>query len=196
MTSIRIEPFRPEMVAEASKVLADAFSTNPLHVAAFGAGEIAKNSEFFRNALVYLKGPRFVALEGSHILGLVHWVDSSSCQFSTIEKLRMVPAMVRGLGLSSSARVGRWLDAWSKRDPSSAHSHFGPIGISPPAQGRGIGQLLMKRYCDELDRSGQAAYLETDRPENVQYYRRFGFETSAEGVVLGVRNYFMWRPPG
>ena len=34
----------------------------------------------------------------------------------------------------------------------------------------------MEQYCKDLNRTGQAGYLETDRPENVQFYRRFGFE--------------------
>jgi len=51
----------------------------------------------------------------------------------------------------------------------------------------------MERYCEEVDRTGEGGYLETDRPENVNFYRRFGFETLEEALVLGVRNYFMWR---
>jgi hypothetical protein len=37
----------------------------------------------------------------------------------------------------------------------------------------------MERYREQLDRSGEAAYLETDRPENVRFYARFDFETAA-----------------
>ena len=43
-------------------------------------------------------------------------------------------------------------------------------------QGRGIGHELMKTYCDELDRQALDGYLETDRVENVAFYRRFGFD--------------------
>ena len=51
----------------------------------------------------------------------------------------------------------------------------------------------MERYCEALDRSGKAGYLETDRPENVAFYRRFGFDVTGEVPVLGVRSYFMRR---
>jgi predicted N-acetyltransferase YhbS len=73
--------------------------------------------------------------------------------------------------------------------------HLGPIGVEPDAQGRGIGRLLMERYCTELDASGKAGYLETDRPENVVFYQRFEFETWREISVLGVPNFLMERPP-
>jgi hypothetical protein len=51
----------------------------------------------------------------------------------------------------------------------------------------------MERYLEQLDRSGEEGYLETDRPENVTFYARFGFETVAEIPVLGVPNYLMVR---
>ena len=101
--------------------------------------------------------------------------------------------MISGFGVRSALRVSAWLSDWSKHDPRHPHLHLGPIGVDPAAQGRRIGHLLMDRSCDEVDRSAQNGYLETDRVENVTFYRRFGFETTAEAPVLGVRNYLMSR---
>jgi ribosomal protein S18 acetylase RimI-like enzyme len=196
MSDIRIEPFSPDMTAEASRALARAFVTNPLHVAAFGPDRLSRNEAFFRTGLAAMKGPKLVALEGSRILGLMHSVHSPDCQFSTAEQLRMTPAMMTGFGIRSALRVGSWLGAWAKHDPNGPHSHLGPIGVDPGAQGRHIGQRLMELYCGELDRTGAASYLETDRPENVRFYGHFGFETTAEIPVLGVTNYLMWRRAG
>lgn len=190
---IRIEPFRPEMLTVASRVLARAFVTNPLHVATFGAGQLAKNEAFFHHGLAVMKGPKLVALEGSRILGVIHWVHSSACQISGLEKLRLVPAMLGNFGPAGAVRVSRWLSTWSTHDPSEPHCHLGPIGVEPAAQGRHIGHALMERYCEELDRTGTAGYLETDRPKNVAFYRRFGFDVTSEVPLLGVRSYFMWR---
>ncbi len=193
MSHIRIDPLRPEQMQEAAHVLAQAFVTNPLHLVAFGPSHFGKNEAFFRGALAVMKGPKLVATDGSRILGLIHWVHAPDCQFSRLEKLRMIPVLVRGLGLGSALRVGSWLSAWSKHDPSEAHVHLGPIGVTPEAQGRHIGHRLMERYCETLERTGACGYLETDRPENVSFYRRFGFEIIEEIPVLGVLNYFMWR---
>jgi GNAT superfamily N-acetyltransferase len=101
--------------------------------------------------------------------------------------------MLTRFGSSSAMRVGTWLAAWARRDPKNPHTHLGPIGVDPAAQGKGVGQRLMHEYCDELDRTGAAGYLETDRMENVRFYRRFGFNMTDEIDVLGVRNYLMWR---
>ncbi len=179
------------MMPEASRVLAHAFASNPGHVAAFGSAVLGKNEAFFRTALTVMKGPKFVATDGSRILGVIHWVDSAQCQVSGIEKLRLVPVMVTRLGVGATLRVVSWLSVWSRHDPKESHVHLGPIGVIPEAQGRRIGFRLMTRYCEALTKSAESGYLETDRPENVAFYRRFGFETTEEIRVLGVRNYLM-----
>ena len=48
---IRIEPFRAGMLDETVTVLARAFVSNPVHVAAFGAARLDRNEAFFRIAL-------------------------------------------------------------------------------------------------------------------------------------------------
>ncbi len=44
-----------------------------------------------------------------------------------------------------------------------------------------------------MDESRFMAYLETDKRENVAFYKRFGFEVVGEHKVLGVQNWFMLR---
>lgn len=193
MTAIQIEPLLPEKHLEAAQVLARAFMTNPLHVAAFGASPLAKNEAFFRIGLSVMRGSKFAAVSDGRIVGIVHWVDSPACQFTGIEKLRMTPAMIFGFGLLSALSVGSWLSAWSKHDPAEPHSHFGPIGVDPKSQGQHIGHQLMQRYCEHLDQTRKPGYLETDHPENVAFYQRYGFETIREAPVLAVPNYFMRR---
>jgi hypothetical protein len=51
----------------------------------------------------------------------------------------------------------------------------------------------MERYCEELDHENLDGYLETDRPGNVTFYQRFGFETTSSMPILGVTNYLMLR---
>ena len=197
MSSISVKPFRPEQTTEASSVLARAFASNPAHVAAFGSAALARNEAFFRTALSVLKGPTFVATDGSRLLGFIHWVHSSRCQVSGLEKLRLLPVMTVRFGAPATWRVLSWLSRWSRHDPKELHLHLGPIGVAPEAQGQRIGYRLMQQYCEALTKSSEPGYLETDRTENVEFYRRFGFETTKEIQVLGVRNYLMWRPlPG
>ena len=191
MPDVRLVAFQPTMLSEASDMLARAFMTNPLHVAVFGRDSLDKNREFFRVGLSVMKGPKLVAIEKSRIVGLIHWVASPQCQLSTIEKLRMMPTMISGFGFGSAIGVGAWLSAWTRHDPAEAHVHLGPIGVAPEVRGQRLGQKLMERYCDELARTRKIGYLETDRQENVQFYRRFGFDITEQTTIRGVTNYFM-----
>lgn len=61
-------------------------------------------------------------------------------------------------------------------------------------QRRGIGSQLLEQFCRHVDQTGQAAYLETDKSENVRLYERFGFSVTKEVRLLGARTWFMWRP--
>ena len=193
MSQITIIPLPTGQTEAAVEVLARAFVTNPLHVAAFGPGRTDSNEVFFRTGLAAMKGEKRVATDGSRILGVAHWVHAPACQFSTREKLRTMPGLIRGLGPGPALKVIRWVSTWSGRDPDEPHSHLGPIGVAPEAQGRRVGSRLMEEYCAELDRTGMAGYLETDRPENVAFYERSGFAVTETATVLGVETYFMCR---
>jgi ribosomal protein S18 acetylase RimI-like enzyme len=174
-------------------LLARAFVTNPVHIAAFGRGRLAANEAFFHVGLAAMKGPKLVAMEGSQLVGVIHWVASPACQYSLGEKLRMMPRLARNVGVRPALRVAAWLSGWSKLDPVEPHLHLGPIGVDPELQGRQIGRRLMEQYCQAQDQAGVAGYLETDRSENVDFYRRFDFEVTATRPVLDVPNYFMCR---
>jgi GNAT superfamily N-acetyltransferase len=174
-------------------VLARAFVGNPLHIAAFGWGQLAVNEAFFRFALAALKGTKLAALAGDRLLGVVHWVEAPACQPASAAGLRIGPEMAAVLGAGPARNVAAWLSAWSRRDPVEPHLHLGPIGVEPEAQGRRLGRALMEAYCAECDKRGILGYLETDRCENVAFYERFGFDLAAEAQILGVPNYFMRR---
>lgn len=192
-SQITIDSLHPEETGTAIGVLARAFVTNPLHEAAFGPSRLDSNEEFFRVGLDAMKGAKLVARDGTRILGVAHWVRSPDCQFSGLEKLRMMPRVIRGLGVRTAIDVMSWLSAWSKHDLTRPHVHLGPIAVEPEAQGRHVGSKLMKTYCEELDLTGMAGFLETDRSANVRFYERFGFVVTETAFVLGVNNYFMRR---
>ena len=83
----------------------------------------------------------------------------------------------------------------ARHDPLEPHWHVGPVGVEPGFQSMGLGRAAMGLLCDEFDQYGRLAWLETDKPGNVPFYRGLGFELMAEEVMLDARYWFMRRRP-
>jgi GNAT superfamily N-acetyltransferase len=55
------------------------------------------------------------------------------------------------------------------------------VAVSPEAQGKGIGGMLVKKVLKMADEEGIKCYLESSKNEpNVQIYERMGFELKRE----------------
>ncbi|MGJ7504284.1 GNAT family N-acetyltransferase [Variovorax sp. ZT5P49] len=54
------------------------------------------------------------------------------------------------------------------------------LGISPAAQGRGLGAQLLAPTLAEADAAGVPCFLETFTPRSVAFYERLGFRSAAE----------------
>jgi ribosomal protein S18 acetylase RimI-like enzyme len=188
-----VQALTADQRGQAAQLLAQAFVANPLHVAVLGPNALARNEIFFRVALTTLAGDQHVAVEGDRIVGFVHWVSAPRCQASTASKIRLLPVLLRALGVVTTVQVVRWLSVWARYDPRESHVHLGPIGVAPAARGRGVGRELMELFCRDVDHARAVAYLETDRKENVAFYSKFGFRVTDQAQVCGVTNYFMRR---
>jgi len=185
-------------LSAAVDVVARGMRDNPLNIAAFGddAGvRLERLQGMFTIALpmILRKGVLLGAFDDQTLLGVAALVPPGRCQASTREKVAMLPRMVWAIGLGGLGRVVRWQAAWSQRDLRAPHWHLGPVAVDTHLQGQGVGSALMKTYCARIDRVGAAGYLETDKPQNVDFYKRFGFETVGEAPVLGTANWFMRR---
>ena len=195
--SIAIQPYEEDQHGAVLDLLTDAYRTNPMHQAVFGGAgpeQVRQNRAFFSALLQLIEGIRFVALREGTIVGYVQWVSYPGCRPPRDMVAAIMPPMLAQLADGVAPRLTTWLTAWAKRDPDERHSHFGPIAVSPALQGSGIGRVLIQRYCAQIDPTAESGYLETDRPENVRFYSRSGFEVISEMEVLGVRNWFMRRP--
>jgi GNAT superfamily N-acetyltransferase len=126
------------------------------------------------------------------LVGIAGHVAPGACQPTPAQRLRLLPLATR-LGPRTFARIGRTLTTWSENDSPVVHTHVGPVAVERHLQGRGIGTALMAALGALVDSTGTAAFLETDKPENVTFYRRAGYEVVAEAEPGGVRTWFMLR---
>jgi ribosomal protein S18 acetylase RimI-like enzyme len=195
---IEVRDLRRDEVPEAVGVLARGMRDNPLHVAAYGPDpqrRLSCHGRLVRGLFRVLTAQQPIcAVRDGSVLGVAGVAPVGTCQPTTAQRLRLLPSVV-AIGPRTAARVGKWISIWADRDPDEAHVHLGPLAVDAHLQGQGIGSLIMQEHCRRLDAAGEVGYLETDKPENVRFYERFGFEVIGEQPVLGVSNWFMRRPP-
>jgi GNAT superfamily N-acetyltransferase len=117
-----------------------------------------------------------------------------------------IPAQLRMLGSSFLALVGRpkalvdgskYLLAMEKAHPHEKLWYLQLLVVDPSVQRRGIGTALQRSELALADSEGLACYLETQDPDNLPYYRRFGYEVARElhPVKNGPQLWTMRREP-
>lgn len=107
--------------------------------------------------------------------------------------LRCARALVRGRNRVKGLRI---LDEMAKNHPSEPHWYLALLGVDPAHQGSGLGGQLLRTKLSMCDANGTPAYLETQKPENLPFYERFGFRVMKEISVKDCPSvWLMWRDP-
>jgi len=76
------------------------------------------------------------------------------------------------------------------------HWYLAVLGTDPDAQGRGHGSRVLGAVLEQCDRDGVAAFLESSKESNVDFYSRHGFRVTDEVRLLrGPKMWKMWREP-
>ncbi|MCD6725809.1 MAG: GNAT family N-acetyltransferase [Solirubrobacteraceae bacterium] len=198
MPGLRVADLPASERRAAAAVLARGMRDNPLHVAAYGPSPERREATHRRLMTAFLRSTRHDRPIGvwrdGRLVACAGAVSDGRCRPGIGRVVVTLPTLAR-LGPGTAIRVGRWARAWLDRDPDTPHVHLGPLAVDRDLQGRGIGSLLLAEHCRRLDASGSPGYLETDRPENVRFYARQGYDVVGEACVIGVRCWFMWREP-
>lgn len=80
--------------------------------------------------------------------------------------------------------------------PTAPHHYLVCIGIDPAHQGRGGGKMLLKHIHElvDMDPSSIGIGLDTENPENVKLYERFGYHIVETKTIGETTIYCMFRP--
>jgi ribosomal protein S18 acetylase RimI-like enzyme len=198
MSNVEIRELSDGETLTAARVLGRGMRDNPMHIQVFGPDANRREealSLMFAPVLrqQVRKGIVLAGLISGELVGVLGMVPPKCCQLTIPEKITILPALLRGSGLKSTLRVLEWTGDWSRNDCKTTHWHLGPVAIDRHLQGQGVGSTLLNEFCQRIDNYRSAAYLETDKEENVTFYKRFGFEVVNEHRVLGIKNWFMLR---
>ncbi len=199
LKDLTFDEVKPADFAQVIGLLGRGMRDNPAHIAALGADPEVRLRRIQRLFGGVLGSGMEIQLTAARrpdgvIVGVCGKAAPGACQPRFTTKLKLLPVVFAN-GPRAGLRTMRWMGVWAKRDLPERHWHLGPVAIDAEYQGFGIGTALMIRFCAEMDAAGEVAYLETDKPINVRFYERFGFETVGEQPVLGTTNWFMRRAP-
>jgi ribosomal protein S18 acetylase RimI-like enzyme len=197
MSDPEIVPLDPQRRSEAAAVLGAAFRDNPIFVAALRGVEpdarVVQLTRLFRGfvrcnlrrgtASCVLIDGRIAAVSLAHApgtfpLGAIGWLDNG--------------LNALGLGIGSIIRLARLSGVIEREHFRDRHWYLYMLGVDPAHQGRGLGGKLVARHVEGATRDGVPAYLETDRPENVGFYERFGYRVTRELRVRPLGDMPMW----
>lgn len=127
------------------------------------------------------------------------WMPSEAMdQGGLWRELIGLPVLLGLTGWSRFARLASLREAVDRNHPAAPpHDYLFFLGVTPSAQGHGVGSRLLRSRTDHLDAIGRPAFLETATEANVRLYRRHGFEVLSvfRPQRDGPENWAMWREP-
>jgi ribosomal protein S18 acetylase RimI-like enzyme len=83
-----------------------------------------------------------------------------------------------------------------KHPVAPPHWYLAFLGTDPSAQGQGLGSAVLRPVLEQCDSDGVAAYLESSKERNIDFYARHGFRVTREvRLPRGPRVWPMWREP-
>jgi ribosomal protein S18 acetylase RimI-like enzyme len=125
------------------------------------------------------------------------WMVSDALGPNTaMQELRALPMLFRLTGWARFLRLARLRQVMDRAHPMDRpHAYLWFLGVTPEAQGRGVGSRLLKAKLDQFDQTGTPAFLETATERNVAFYRRHGFDVVSEyrPEAAAPRIWTMWR---
>ncbi|MGE0741363.1 MAG: N-acetyltransferase family protein [Hyphomonadaceae bacterium] len=159
-----------------------------------GAAKDRARRRFFDAALedaIHPEREVWVAEDSGERLGAAIWLGPGrkAYDFGLLKQLAFSPLFFEIAGIGGSMRglsVGEKLHTLH---PHAPHAHLVFLGVSPSAQGRGVGSAILKATLAPVDQAGLIAFLETTTERNVALYRRHGFEVTGE---LKLPTFTLW----
>lgn len=176
-------PVTAPLINECAAVAARSFYTDPffVHLGPPALLRYRGLALFFRANLRHLgRHGRISTIRTSndHIVGVAGWITTDGYPQSIYHQVASAPGTLRALYRRPRALIDgqRYLNAMAREHIKEPHWYLFLLVADPEIQRQGIGTALLTEALAHVDREGVAAYLETQKEDNLAYYRRFGFE--------------------
>jgi len=116
------------------------------------------------------------------LVGVAAWIPPGNYPLPVKAQVGEMIGAGRAMILRPSAGANgmRYLLAIERAHPKDLLWYLFLLVVDPSVQRGGIGTLLQASGMESADKEGLDCYLETQKPENIAYYRRFGYEVVEE----------------
>ncbi len=194
-----VRPLDSSLCDEGARLLARTFRDNPLNRAVLGGSARRRERANFSGIRASLPvavehGEVLQAADAQGLAGVLISAGPREFPFPPPNFARRFASFwVQGRRASN-----RWAEVFETLcalHPVAPHWYLATLGVASHRQGRGIGGRLLSRWLHRVDRDRSNAYLETDRFENLRFYRAFGFQVVRELNLHGATIWCMERSP-
>lgn len=202
----RVALLFPIQHVEAAAVLGRAFADDPLVRALIAPVDatdaIRRMTALFGSILkTHRKNSQPVVgvLNEGHVVavGVVEHVQRPLSPATVmLQRLPLLPELMRALGGHGSVRAVSVLETLSRNRPPEPHIYLNNLGVEPSLQHHHCGSAILEFLKEQASLHPDLAgvYLETATEANVAYYRKFGYRVLNEIYPLGVRVLRMFQP--
>lgn len=172
----------PAEVDEASVVAARAFHTDPFFAYLAPPALLrARGLAIYMKAILRNLGPGGTVLNarvGGKIAGIGTWVAPGGYPYPIRQQIGQLLGTAHAFApRPQMTPTGmRYMRAIEKAHPKEPMWYLAVLATDPEYQRSGVGTALVEPILERCDNEGVDAYLETQKEDNLAYYRRFGFE--------------------
>lgn len=174
-------------LGDAAMVAARAFHNDPFfeYLDPKGVRRARALALFWRSEIAALgEGAKILGARDpdGRLVGVSVWLPPGEYPLPVATQLRQMLGAGRAMVLRPKAMVDglRYILAIDKAHPKDELWYLLLLVVDPSVQRGGIGARLQQEGLDSADKDGLDCYLETQKPENLMYYRRFGYEVAEE----------------
>jgi GNAT superfamily N-acetyltransferase len=138
--------------------------------------------------LTFPFGEAYIAGDGE---GVALWTPPGKWQLSFTDQLWLIPDYIKAFKATRLHTVVPRIQNLQNLHPSFPHYYLFAAGVTPSAQGCGIGRAMLQHVLAECDGKGLPAYLEATTRRNRDLYERLGFRSTRE-FPLGKNGPTLW----
>jgi ribosomal protein S18 acetylase RimI-like enzyme len=169
-------------ISKASKIIADAFFNDPKISYYFPEKDTRKSISYFLWEFLLKDGIKNgkVISPTSNLEGISIWLPPGKEHISFWRAIRngilKVLKQFGRLTIKLMNRTTKVANAIHKKHTPETHWYLSLLAVNPKLQGKGYASKMIYPMIQNIENEGYSIYLETNNPDNVTFYKHFGFK--------------------